>query len=330
MQLLTATIREFQKLSSGIKTNSFLPILSYLKIGNNSIIKTNLNQFVDFSIQSDKEIILVDEKMLYNFINATSQELVSIVTKDKYVIISDGNQSLKHQLQDITLFPTIPTLDSDYTSISSETLQAIFVANNLTIDADIPDMTTVVFIGNKSVASTDRFTAYKEPISETIILPLIKPAATLISKFKNVEYATYGNYDFFKTSSGVFGFAQSELKFIDIQSQIILESELDGFEVNKHDVISFCEMASASSKNGSAECIFQTGLLKMDDNDVDIHIEKEAPTFKCKGPFKFDPVLMSKLLKSVPGDMVMFYPGDRKYCLTDSTRSYMSIIMGRL
>jgi len=331
MQILTSTIREFQKLSSGIKTNPILPICAYLKITDKSIIKTNLHQFIDFSISSASkgEIFLVDEKLLYNLVNVTNSELIKISASDKHLVIEDERQSLKHQLQDITHFPAIPSAENEYIPISDETIAAISVANNLTIEENIPTIKSAVMVGKNHVAATDHFIAYKEGIAENVTVLLMKQVAAIISKLTNVEYSTTENYDFFKTSKFIFGFSKSELNYMNIQEKIILNGSALESKINKQDIISFCDMAINSSySNLSPVCKMESELLTMDDDGFDIHLKKEMPSLKCKKAFNFNPILMNKLLKSIPGEEINLYFDSNKYFITDDTKTYLSLIMG--
>ena len=59
----------------------------------------------------------------------------------------------------------------------------------------------------------------------------------------------------------------------------------------------------------------------------DIKTEYEIQVDANSETFKFSPERMKSLMDALPCDKVYFYPGEKRYLVTDSTNSFVSVIM---
>src|SRR4051812_895986 len=90
MKLKTAEIRRFFSNCSTIKSKGVLPVLDYIKVDNDKIIKTNLTAYVVMNISPTGKTMLISENVLNGIIKQTTADSVEITVNGFVGTISDG------------------------------------------------------------------------------------------------------------------------------------------------------------------------------------------------------------------------------------------------
>lgn len=323
MKLKTNQLRQFKSAASSIKQNGILPILSYLKFDNGSITKNNLESFL--TMKADfKGQMLVDEKILMNFVDFTTAEEITVTITDKSVLITDGKTKVTSPTDDITHFPVSDTTDNKPVEIKSEVLWAIKVASNFTTEDTSNPFKECVFVGNGIVAASNGFICYLEKVSKKIPNIIIgKDAANSITKFEEVLFSDNNTYCFYETDIFKMGFVKTEVKFVDMAVFLTIP-EGEQIEIKKSEIIKFCDICINSTTGRLVTANINGNQLSMVDSSYGINIE--TPISATLENFVFNPILMQRLLKSLPDESVKFIKGTNKYFIIGDS-GFVSLIM---
>ncbi len=327
MKLQTAQIKAFRNASASIKQNNILPILSYLKFDNGFITKNNLESFITMPADFEGSF-LVDEKRLYGFVdNITSPEF-EVTIKDGKIILTDGKFKQNSPTDEVSLFPVNITPDGDETIIEPSDMWAIKYATSFTQEDEVNPYMKCVFIGNGIIAATNSFIAYTEKtkLANTIILQ--KETAIAISKYESVIFSENESYQFFTCNDIKYGFVKKDTKFLDMKVFSVLP-DVAGMTLNKEVIINFCSMCIASTPAGATlEANIEGGCLVMlyPDHNIDISTPLDLPIESTLPDFRFQPFLMSKMLKAVPDSELTFYRGKDKYFINGES-GFVALIM---
>lgn len=321
MKLQTSQLRQFRAAAQGIKQNNLLPILSYLKFDNGTITKNSLDSFVQ--MKSDfKGVMLIDERSLYTFLDFTDADTIDVTAKGTSITITDGKTKKVLPTDDIKVFPATADPGSDIVELNIETLQAIKTALSFTNEDGANEFSKYVFIGNGLIGATNNFIAYTQP---TIGLPEMvigKDAAIIIAKYSSVTFSENDTYQFYEIGDFKYGFCKTETPMINLTPHSKLPN-IDRIEANKYPIIKFCDMCVSDCPSRVVVAEFFGGAMQM--NDAAYSISNTSPLDVMLEDFTFNPGLMSKLLKSVPGDNLQFVKSGAKYYITDG--NFVALIM---
>lgn len=177
-----ADIKDFKKNSSFIKSNSILPIYGYIKFDNGTMSKHSREEFV-IQQSNFSGSFLVEEKVLFNFIEyATSSDILFSID-DKKATMTDGRQKQNCATEDTKHFPKCEEPPKEQYNFDDAILKAIGSAAHFTREDEIELRVSHVFIGNKTITASDGIIAYcKEFDSELPTTAIYKSIAERISK----------------------------------------------------------------------------------------------------------------------------------------------------
>lgn len=323
MKLLTKELKAFNSIAGGMKQNSILPILSYLKFEDGYITKNNMESFV--MMEADfKGKCLIDEKILMSFVDAVNAEEIDVKINEKSIIISHGKEKMTSPTDDIKNFPTNTITEGKEIELSNEVIKAVKVAANFTQERDNTPYTSCVFIGKGIVAASNGFIAYCEKAEETLPeIILEKGAISAIRNFDTVSFSENDSYQFYTNHVFKFGFAKTETKFLNMKPFSIVPDG-ERVSINKQEIIKFCDICANSCTGRVVVASIVKDKLVMKDAAYEIDYEK--PLSVELADFTFNPVLMGKLLKSVPDEKVEFVRAEMKYYITGAS-GFVSLIM---
>lgn len=327
MKLKTAELKQFNSIAGGMQQNKLLPILSYLKFDKGQITKNNLESFICMDADFEGSC-LIDEKILFSFVDSTNASEIDVTIKDKSVIISHGKEKMISPTDDIKLFPETLVADGVETELSNDVLKAVKIALNFTMERDNMPQTTSVFIGNGLVGATTGFIAYIENIkSEMPEIVMDKNAASFIKNFDTVLFSENERCQFYTNHVFKFGFIKKETPYLNMNPFIaLMPKDAVSVEVDKNEIIKFCDTCVNSTTGRVVVAQIIDDKLVM--NDSGYGIEYEKPLSVKLENFTFNPVIMSKLLKSIPDEKVNFIRAKGKYYVTGN--GFVSLIMEML
>ncbi len=332
MKVKTAELKAFKNNASHIKTKGIIPILSFLKIENGEITKTGLESFVVQKIDC-KGSVLLNETILYDFLNRTRENVMEITVKDKRVTLSDGVlPKVSFSEEDITVFPKIQEAESDPIDLDNDVFCAINFATNFTDHMDLPDMRGHVFLGKGIVFGSNGLIGYMEKIKATLPeVAILKDFATVIGKFVTASFSESEKYIFFETNECKYGFIKSMYPFADMSTVIKLDTKSSSFMLDKSELLNFSEMCVSSSKAPLkiANMAVKQNKLCMDmvDIDYEVNVNHAVPigNGEMEGEFAFNPVMMTTMLKNLPDEELTFYRNNGSLIITGDT-GFTSII----
>lgn len=322
MKLQTKQLKKFKSIAGSMTQNKLLPILSYLKFDKGEITKNNLESFMVMNAEFEGSC-LIDEKILYSFIESTNAEEIDVAIKDKSVIISHGKEKMISPTEPVINFPISSISEGKEIELSYDVIRAINVASNFTMEGVMP-YSQCVFVGKGLIAATTGYIAYTEKVDKELPEIVIeKNAATLIKNFESVLFSQNDRCQFYSNHVFKFGFIKKETKFLDMNPFAIVPDE-ESVEINKSEIIKFCDTCINSTTGRIVVANIVEDKLSMADGGFGIEYEKPL---SVKLPnFTFNPTTMSKMLKSIPDEKVNFIRSkDKNYVTGDS--GFVALIM---
>lgn len=329
------SLRLFKTNAEKITPNQILPICSYLlfdfKDGKCAITKSGHDSFVcqTFSAEGSGKI-LVDEKCVFDFIKYNKGEFVTFYHSGKIVKLSCGKSTGESPIDDPVLFPTHLSPDGDGISLTPALISEVKTAAKLILKEEIPTARSFVFVGGGLVAGSDAIVAYfcKSDVKAKIVLR--KEVADAIPD-NGCDYYSNESYDFFVSGDAILGFLKDEFPFTDMGKFTTYDSS-KGFAFSKSELINFNDWADGSSPNKGVVSTWEINgneiLLESKDLLVNKGVSKSLEySGKADGKFSFRAESMSKLLKTLPGEDLLFYQERDKYYITDADKSFTSLIM---
>jgi DNA polymerase III sliding clamp (beta) subunit (PCNA family) len=331
------SVKLFKNKASKISKNHILPICSYLLFDFNNdectITKNNLSAFISETFPaSGAGKFLIDEKILFNFVETNKGEFIEITQAKNRVTLSNVNNgqisNAESPTDDASMFPVNELPHGEGSIIDPSLVSEIKTAARLTIDAEIPTAKNFVFVGKGIVAGSDAVVGYISKTDFPIELILRKEVIlslpdTGVTHFKN------NSYDFFVSGNATIGFSKSEFSFFDFTKFMDIGNE-KVFEINKADIVDFNDMAigSAISDVITASWSFNNNEMILESLDVmcNVKVNRKLP-IQGTGSFSYLPNHMNKLLKALPGEQLHFYKSENKYYITDADKSFVSLIM---
>jgi hypothetical protein len=332
MKLNVSDLKRFKANSASIKTNNVLPILSYLKFDKGTVTKNSMGSFITQKIDCDKSF-LVDEKILMSLVECTSSPTISIELKDGKIIMSDGSIKKTSPSEPVENFPTNDEADSELFSIDREVLESIGIASQFVVDMEVPSPSCFVFVGKKHVCGSNGAIAYIDEFEEDLPeMVLDRTISQTISKYDTVKFSSNESYIFFETSDLKFGFIQPSHKFFDETSFADFTAEAK-FIMDKSEFVNINDMVIKDTVSKIAQASIEVSkgkmFFEMNDTGYEVNTTKE---FDVEGDvacdkFNFNPVLMNKLLKSVPDTELTFNKVGNRYYITGDS-GFVALIIG--
>lgn len=330
----TKEFKTFFQLSAGIKASALYPALDVIKMsvseGVCTLTKTNMNSYVryDFFITAPECCLLLDDKLIRAFI-AQSREEVVISFTDKKINIKEGASVITFDSKPIDEFPQFPKRSHEPYLFSREAAATLKIAKNYVMDAY--SSFNYVHVKNNEVFASNGSYIYTKKIST--MLPDIVLSAEACNILNEEDYTYYKaeNYDFFVTSSTCFGFIKSE--FATPAYEPILNKGDKGrfFSCKKTDLLKFCELVNASTKEEVPLSKIFPGQLLYDEHSFNTKIDCEFKTEGNEDPveFKFGTKNMGRLISALPYETLNFSKAGPHYKIwTDEDDSYTGIISG--
>lgn len=332
MKISTSELKRFKNNSSFIRHNNILPILSYLKFDNGKVTKTSLSNFIVQDIEF-KGSFLVDENILFNFLNFTSEPTIDISVKGKRVVITDGKSTVECPSEDMVNFPSVAEPEGKWVELPTDIFQSISYAANFIEVLEIQDMRSHVFVGDKIVGGSNGIIGYVKEFDEElpkIVLP--KDTAVVIGKLNQGMFGENEKYIFIDTLTTRYGFIKPSYPYMNIGKLGKYNKESKNFTIDKNELLSFSEMCTSSTKaKGINACfVIAGGKLKMSmvDTDFEVNVNKAIDVSgEMDEIFNFNPGMMSTLLKNIPDTDITLYENNESYSITGESQS-VSIIQG--
>lgn len=323
MKLKVKQLKAFNSVASSMKQNKILPVLSYLKFENGKITKSNLESFIEMEADFEGSA-LINEKILMSFIDSISAEEIDVKVNGTKVILSHEKEKDNSSTEDVKNFPIHPVSDGNEIEIPTEVLKSINIASNFTMNDDVRTFVQCVFLGNGLIAASTGFIAYTEKIDDSIPeIILEKEEVSVIKNFTSVSFSQNDSYHFFTNNIFRFGFIKKDTKYINLK-QFNIVPDGDKIVMDKGSLLKFCDMVSSRCAGRIIIAKITGDKVSMIDedygNDAEKPLQKELPDFS------FNPVFMSKLLKSVPDDELTFLKDGNKYFITGES-GFVSLIV---
>lgn len=326
-----ADIRSFKKNSGHIKRNGVLPILDYVKFDNGTITKTNLNEFV-IQESNFRGQLLIEERVLFNFIEYTNASDISFSADGKKITLSDGSQKTTSAQGDFALYP-IPEESPKETVALTDTILKFFGAAAKYTQEGTDDLRkSNIFIGGDVILASDGFIAFYRKIDRE--LPKTAIPRSVAEKVSSIDPANFSQTEkklFFKSGNVLYGFQKNEAVYFDL-SQFFIYAKDTYFHADKLEIIRFNEMCLSMSPlkycHPTIEIVNGKLLLSAIDGDYGVDNEKEIEVVgKMESKFKYDASTLNRLLKTAPDDELTFSQKPGKMYITGDS-GFTSLIIG--
>ena len=145
MKLKTNELRKFNAVTSSMKQNGILPVLSYLRFKDGVITKNNLEQFVEMEADFKGEC-LIDERVLMAFVNSVSGDVIDVKIDEKSVTLVCGKDKTKSPTEEVINYPVTENNDLEGIEIGEEIIRSIKIAADFTMERDDMPYTSCVFL----------------------------------------------------------------------------------------------------------------------------------------------------------------------------------------
>lgn len=303
-------IRSLKKNASHIRSKGILPILDYIKFDNGAITKTNINEFV-VQESNFSGAFLVEERILFNFIEYTNAPEIQFVVEDKKITLSDGSQKTSSNRGEISLFPEIEQPPQETVSLTDTILKLFGSAAKYTQEGDDDLRKSHIFIGGDVILASDGFIAFYRKIDRE--LPKTAIPRSVAERVSSIDPAVFSQNEkklFFKAGKVLFGFQKTEATYIDMR-KFFEYAKLASFQAPKNELIWFNEMCLSMSKikicHPFLEIVNGKLLMSAVNSDYGVDNEKEIEVVGAMGEkFQYDAVILNRLLKTAPDEELTF------------------------
>lgn len=306
-----ADIRSLKKNSSHIKKNGILPIHDYIKFDNGTITKTSQHEYV-VQESNFNGAFLVEERVLFHFIDYTHAAEILFVADGKKVILSDGSQKASSNQDDINLFPKIEQPPKETVSLTDTILKLFGSAAKYTQEKDSDLRKSHIFIGGDAIIASDGFIAFYRKIDRALPKTAIhRSVAETVSSIDPADFSQTEKKLFFRAGKVLYGFQKTEATYVDM-SGFFNYKKGTCFHAPKSDLIAFNEMSLGMSKlklcHPYLEVVNGKLLMSAVDSVFGVDNEKEIDVVGEMGDkFQYDAVILNRLLKTAPDEELTFY-----------------------
>lgn len=321
----SSSLKEFIRLSKGIKTNTIIPVFNYIQckcIGDMmTLCKSNQETVVTHEIPAEFEqniTFLVDEKMLSAIVSSTQEE-VEFSISGNVIQIKSGeiNMSLSIPANSLNVYPDPPTVMSDTSYLmSGKMLDEIGMAGSFLSSLENNPLSYCYILPSETgsvVVGTDMHILYLSELgAELPIIVLSQEATSLVSAFESLQYFSCGNYNVFSAGKTTYAFIKPTYHALPYKSVLDRINSDGRIKVDRKELIRFCELSQSVSTwkytvatlTGSVD-----GLsLKLTEDTTSVHRDISAEKTFTPGEFNFNTRLMVHVLKSFKSDRVSMQP----------------------
>lgn len=317
MILKTIELRRFFQNASAIRSKGILPILDFVKIDGNKIIKTNTEAYIEMDITPTGKSMLIDENTLSTLVKTTTSDEIKVEIDGKRVYLLDGRNKLFFQLpDDASLYPEFPDREKEEEyRLDAEVLIAIGEALKNVGGSGLADSFDFVHLSNNYVFGSDHFRFYFKKFDKLPTVSLSHLAASIICQFGGANFYERGNYYFFEIGNTLYGFAKEETVPPQFISFLDFTTKEPYAEINTSEVTEFLELLKSQTSSNSVTCDFKGDILSF--HDVDLETGNEIK-LNIGGDYQlnksFLPRLLLPFLKSLGKSTLRISPmkGDRK------------------
>lgn len=310
IKVSVSDIRAFKKNSSHLKKNGIIPILDYIKFDNGTITKTNINEFV---VQESvfNGSFLVEERILFSFIEYTNAPEITFVTDGHRITISDGSQKTTSSQGEFGLYPKIEQPSKEAVSLTDSILKLFGAAAKYTQEGDQDLRKSHIFIGGDTIIASDGFIAFYRKIDRELPKTAIpRSVAERVSSIDPADFSQSNNKLFFKAGKVLFGFQKTEATYIDMRGFFNYSTEVY-FRAPKYDLISFNEMSLSMSKlkicHPHLDIVDKKLVMTAINSDYGVDNVKEVEVDGEMGDkFQYDAITFNRLLKTAPDEELTF------------------------
>lgn len=297
-------------MSSHIKGSGILPIQDYLKLGNGMIQKEVTASFIKFDCPDATEEILVEEKVLYDLVNATNSDTITITSVKRKTTISDKRDTISMQVPEVSLFVDIQSGDLEKYDLSANFLEAIGSAAQVCNPmSGTPDKYMYVMAGNKAVTGITQSSGYCRIIEEEVIMSLEKKVASFVSNTNAHSCSITESHYIFYTVLATVGFAKQEVGYGDFAKPLKADPGELTFTASNSDLKSYNSLAISLCQNNPIVTMAK-GALKMYDSMRDISQDRPLEGIKPYENFTYAPDAMNLLLSALGDEELDFYQKD--------------------
>lgn len=339
MKLKVAELKKFKAAASSIKTNTILPVLSYLRFAGGYVTKNNVSAFVSQAIEHDGDF-LVDEQTLMNYISRTSSPTIELKIIGDKIHLTGGKGKSISSTDDIKNFPEVASTSKKKVELTGDILNAIKIASSITELDEKNPIRSHVFVGNKMVSGSNGFIAFIQDFDDKLPDMVIrKDVAALIGTYESLFFSENDSFMLFEQDELKFGFGKTEQKFIDFTPHKKYVAK-GSFTLNKNELIDLNLAAigqmKVSALNRVCESVIEikgeeliySSVDKSSQFEFNDEIGVENTSGVALAPFKFNAEFMTTLLKALPEDELMFEGSGKGYYMTGTGKKFLGLIMG--
>lgn len=312
-------LRILQSAFQPVKTGDQFPVLKNLLVtweaaGTEVVFtKSNLETVIKKSIpinnpQMVAGSMLVTEKILWDFINFTSEEIVSIeIDKLFRVLIKAGKSKISSTTEEAEHFPSTPNVNRDEAKVIN--LEYCRLVANLVNSEEIyaSHPSGYVFLGKNGTCGGDGIVMFQQKSATHEDEVCLRPHIIAALPNEELRYASSENYHFFFTEKTEWAFVKTEMKWMSFDKFFDVDYD-GGFTVDKVALLKFNNLAVSAALQNARDVTASwvsskeqdTIELSMQDEAYNIDITDQIRTTGEVFDFAFFPLSLSKLLKAIP------------------------------
>lgn len=318
MILKLKELKRFADKSAHIKPNGILPVLNHIRLQDGVITRSDNHQYVSMKADFEGEA-LIDSATLFAYIGKAKGD-ITVTAKGTSMVLTDGVTTLKTPTDSIADYPAPQPPDGIAVTLSKDVCKAIGACSASVVPDEIQgQQIRHVFVGKNMVIGTGRFWGISFKIEDALPnLSLLKHEAEIIGSLPGCVLQENSNWHFISASDLTYGTVKSEAKWYDLTPYFAAGAP--AFTLPREPVLEFCEtvIAVCPGKDllASLEAHGEVIAFAAKDKAYDVDVTREVA---CNGPaplFGFDPRVLQRLLKVMPGTEYTFSPAKNMYHIT--------------
>lgn len=344
MNIKTDELRRYLNAAAQIKPNPTAPNLDVIKIectGQEIVFtKTNNNIWCRYSYvcqAQPAEVLLINEKVLNGIVLTSKEHEINISPNSdaRTTNITSGEDVLRIQKQDASMFPNIPTTIGERVKISADVMERIrTAAKYVNTGANITAL-NFVNVGLCGIFASNYSIVYHHNTFPLPDLLLDQEPLNTIKSTDDVLYWSSDSYNFFQCEGFMYGFIKTAIKPLNFTT-IVNQTGQDNFIIKRQDLVDFCTLVHYTKRQENplatlAGADDKTLQLRYNDPDFDINVSRNV-VMESNAPvteFKFSVDSMALLLKTLPFELLIFTrsnPGGHLIVTASDDPDYKGII----
>jgi hypothetical protein len=332
-------LKDFQRRTQYIETNTTLPALKYVKLhfsnGKHYLTKNNLSCVCVALVKSitnlkEHEPLLLDNHILFSFVNITRAMDIEITWDERQIKLSDGRTHIKFNKEAHADFPPTPSFAEAKNQFifTKKHLDAIAIARNFIMDTESGGNYRFIHLGGAHITAFHTNFFYVNNQFENLPIARISgEMAAVITGVEELKFSMTDRHYFFLAVDMIYIFTQTESSSPNLTNVLAgLAKPGKQFEFSKAELVDFCQVANFASQSALADCsIIPNGGtfidFKLTDASYNRNVDKRAGFTGEIDQFNFDSKLFINPLKAVPYDTLkgktnggyMMIEGDKEY-----------------